>query len=158
MKIPTLFCFLILSLSAYSAKPIKTSSHQMFYKTEDTFENVEENLRLAIENQGLVITYTAHVGEMLDRTAKDLGIDHHVYVAANVLEFCSAGLTHEMVAANPEDLVFCPYSVHLYELSAEPGVIYVGYKRPRLDGVEVVAPLEAIDDLLNTIVNDALDW
>jgi uncharacterized protein (DUF302 family) len=159
MKISALFCSLLLSLSAYAAEPIRTSDHLMLYKTEGAFSDVNENLRLAIEEQGLVITFTAHVGEMLERTGKDLGLENQVYLAANVHEFCSAGLTHKMVTANTENLVFCPYSVHLYELTAEPGTIYVGYKRPRISGSEdAIASLLAIDDLLNTIVNDALEW
>lgn len=158
MRTLAVFALVLFSLGA-SAEPVKTTEHQVLFKTEGVFDEVKENVRLAIENQGLVINYTAQVGDMLERTGNDLGFTDHTYLAGDVMEFCSADLTRKMVAADPSNLVFCPYAVHLYELAAEPGVIYVGYKRPMPVGnEESQAALMAIDDLLARIVEEALAW
>lgn len=149
----------MLSTGAFAANPVKSTDHQVLFRTEGVFEEVKENVRLAIENQGLVINYTAQVGDMLERTGNDLGFTDHTYLAGDVVEFCSADLTRRMVAADPANLVFCPYAVHLYELVAEPGVIYLGYKRPMPVGSDASrAALEEIDALLADIVNEALAW
>lgn len=144
---------------ADAAEPIKISEHQVLYSTEGAFSEIKENLQFAIENQGLVINYTAQVGDMLERTGSDLGFTDHTYLAGDVVEFCSADLTRRMVEADPTNLVFCPYAVHFYELTAEPGTIYVGYKRPLPVGNDASrAALGEIDDLLKTIVTEALSW
>jgi uncharacterized protein (DUF302 family) len=159
MRILAAVLSLMVPLATGAAEPIKTAEHQVLFRTEGAFEDVKENIRLAIENQGLVINYVAQVGDMLARTGADLGFTEHTYLAGDVMEFCSADLTRKMVAADPTNLVFCPYAVHLYELTAEPGVIYVGYKRPVPVGSdESKASLAAIDKLLETIVNEALAW
>lgn len=159
MRILTLALVLFVSSSAHALEPIKDTVHQVLYKTEGSFEDVKENIRLSIEGQGLVINYTAQVGGMLERTGKDLGHIDHTYLGGDVMEFCSADLTRKMVAVDPTNLVFCPYAVHLYERVAEPGVIYVGYKRPQSVGSEASqVALKTIDDLLSNIVIEALSW
>ena len=143
--------------SALAIEPVKSEAHQILYQVDGDFDEVKENLRLAIENQGLVINYIAQVGAMLERTGEDLGFTD--YSAGDVLEFCSADLTRDMVDADPSNLVFCPYGIHIYELNAEPGKIYVGYKRPIPAGSqESQDSLKAIDDLLAAIVEEALAW
>ncbi|GJL82352.1 MAG: hypothetical protein DHS20C01_19860 [marine bacterium B5-7] len=159
MKILFLILALTVATASYALEPIKDEVHQVLFKVDGDFNDVKENVGLAIENQGLVINYTATVGDMLERTGNDLGLTDHTYMAADVIEFCSAALTRKMVAADPSNLVFCPYGIHLYELRKEPGVIYVGYKRPQLVGNdESKAALESIEELLSTIVNEALAW
>ena len=144
---------------AIAADLVSSTPHQVLYKTEGKFADVKENIQLAVENQGLVINYTAQVGDMLQRTGSDLGFTDHTYLAGDVVEFCSADLTRRMVAADPANLVFCPYAVHFYELVDEPGTVYVGYKRPLPVGnEESQAALMAIDGLLDTIVTEALSW
>ncbi len=159
MKIVSLFVALFVSVAVQALEPVKSELHQVLFKTEGNFADVKENVELAIENEGLVINYIAQVGGMLERTGEDLGLTDHIYEAGDVLEFCSAGLTREMVAADHTNLVFCPYAVHVYELVAEPGIVYVGYKRPQPVGNEASqAALRKIDDLLARIVNEALAW
>ncbi len=159
MKRIVVLALALLPFAVQAQDLVKDSDHQRLYKTEGAFEEVKENIVLAIENQGLVINYIAQVGGMLERTGNDLGFTDHTYSAGDVLEFCSADLTRKMVAADPSNLVFCPYAVHVYELSAEPGVVYVGYKRPVLVGnQESQDSLQAIDDLLAAIVRDSLAW
>ena len=41
----------------------------------------------------LVIDYTGHIGDMLDRTAKDVGATKKIYAQAEAMQFCSATLS-----------------------------------------------------------------
>ncbi len=159
MRFLIILLVIALPAGAVALEPVKSTSHQVLYRVEGDLAEVKENLRLAIEAQGLVVNYVAEVGDMLERTGKDLGFDDPIYVAGDVIEFCSATLTRDMVVADPSNLVFCPYAVHVYELTAEPGVIYAGYKRPMPVGNEASrAALAAIDDLLKAILTEGLAW
>ncbi|GAB4179470.1 MAG: hypothetical protein Fur0039_23680 [Rhodocyclaceae bacterium] len=99
-------------------------------KVKGQFDEVKENVVHAIEAHGLVIDYTANVGAMLERTGKDLGATKKIYEQAQVLEFCSAKASREMAEADPRNLVYCPYSIAVYSLAKEPGVVYVAYRKP----------------------------
>ena len=44
------------------------------------YDDVKERVVMAIENRGLVVDHTARVGEMLERTGKDLGRDRRIYL------------------------------------------------------------------------------
>ncbi len=159
MKWPILLLAWLVPGMALALEPVKSTEHQVLYRVQGEYAEVRENVRLAIENQGLVVTYVAGVADMLARTGGDLGFGEPVYAAGEVLEFCSAPLTRDMVVADPANLVFCPYSVHVYALTNEPGVVYAGYRRlPPVGDEASRTALQAIGNLLADILDDALAW
>lgn len=114
------------------------------------FADIKDNLTQAIEGRGLVVSYTAQVGEMLERTAADLGANRRVYGNGEVLEFCSAKLSRQMMEADPRNLIYCPYSIAIYTVPDQPGQVFIA-RKPMPAG-EVFAP---IDQLLKDIVAEA---
>ena len=76
-------------------------------------------LENAIVNRGLVIDATGHVGAMLKRTAKATG-GNSPYISARYLGFCSAKLSAEAIAVDPDNLAICPYVMFVYELKIPP--------------------------------------
>lgn len=114
------------------------------------FGDVRDSLVQAIEGRGLVISYVAQVGEMLDRTAPDLGATRRIYGSGEVLEFCSAKLSRQMMEADPRNLVFCPYSIAIYTIPEKPGQVFLA--RKHLPAAAAFAPVEA---LLKDIVAEA---
>lgn len=120
------------------------------------FDDVKSGVVFAIENRGLVINTTAHVGEMLERTGKDLGAANKVFLKADVLEFCSATLSRKMMEADPHSIVFCPYAIAVYQLPGEPGTTYVSYRRPAAGATRSAAALKDVEKLLADIVKEAL--
>ncbi len=52
-----------------------------------TFEDVRDRVAFAIEAEGLVLNYTAHIGDMLERTGRDVGATRRVFDKAQMLEF-----------------------------------------------------------------------
>jgi uncharacterized protein (DUF302 family) len=121
------------------------------------FDEVKERVVTAIENRGLVINYTAHVGAMLDRTGKDIGRDRPVYLKADVIEFCSAAVSRATMEADSRNIVFCPYTIALYVLPREPGKVYVLYRKPPATGsAPSMKALREVGKLLDEIVRDAL--
>ncbi len=121
------------------------------------FEDVRERVIFAVQGQGLVVDHTSKVGNMLERTGKDLGETRQVFGDAEVLEFCSALVSRRMVEADPQLLAFCPYGIAVYTLPGEPQTTYVSYRRmvTNLVTPEQKAVLERVESLLQTIVEEA---
>jgi uncharacterized protein (DUF302 family) len=121
-----------------------------------SWDDVKQQLVLAIENHGLVVNHESKVGEMLERTGKDLGALKQIYTRAEVLEFCSAALSRQVMEADPRMLALCPYGIGIYTLAGEGGKVHLVYRRPRLDGAAAAAPaLQRVDQLLHDIVQEA---
>ncbi len=145
--------------AAHAAEKVKDTTWQVLYVTEGSFQEVKENLELTIADQGLVINNVSAVGAMLQKTGQDLGYDRQVYTHGDVLEFCSATLSRQMMEADQSNLVFCPFTIQIYETPEQPGQIFVGYRRPAIVGDDASkTALRAVDALLQKIVSDTLSW
>jgi uncharacterized protein (DUF302 family) len=145
-----------LALAVLLSTPALAADHLVLVKTKAKFEDVKEDVVNAIAKRGFVVDYTAFIGKMLERTAKDVGAGKPVYARAEAVQFCSAVLTRKTVEADPANIVFCPYVVVIYSLAADPGTVYVGYRRTSPVGSPASrAALKAVDDLLGRIVKEA---
>jgi len=154
---PFYFGLLLIAANVYAAdssnQPIKNDVYWV-YSTEASFDEVKDNLVLAIEGKGAVISYTAHASDMLDRTAIDLKIKKKVYHKAEVLLFCKAELSHIMVKNNPHDLVLCPYPIAVYSLTSNPKITYLTILAPP----KGVSSYKAVHKLLTEIVAETIDF
>lgn len=144
---------------AFAAEPANLQPGFVRFETEADFDTVTADLQDAIVNLGLVIDYTGNVGGMLARTA-DVALGDggkSPYSNAVYMHFCSAALTHEVVAADPQNLAACPYVVFAYETLDRPGTVNVGYRRPVVEDTPANnAATAKIDTLLREIVEQAL--
>ncbi len=124
------------------------------YRVEGSFREVSGSVRSAILGQGIHIAHVLPAGEMLARTGPAFGHDEPVYRHAETYEFCSARLSHELSRTNPDNIVLCPFTISVYELAAEPGVIRISYRRPQgRPGTETVR--RRIVELIETIIEEA---
>lgn len=152
-RLATLAVLFAFAVPAQAADP----ANLMMVKTKAKFEDVKEDVVNAVTKRGLVVDYTARIGAMLDRTAKDVGATKKLYDKAEAIQFCSATLSRKMMEADPANIVFCPYVIVIYSLAADPGTVHVGYRRPQQAGTPASrAALKAVDDLLSGIVRDAV--
>ena len=62
------------------------------YSKTAKFEDVRDDVKLAIEGKGLVIDYQSFVNRMLERTGKDVGSARKLYADVQAFVFCSAAL------------------------------------------------------------------
>jgi len=121
-----------------------------------SFEDVKQMLVLSIENRGLVVNHQSQIGQMLERTGKDIGASKRIYERAELVEFCSATLSRQVMEADPRLLAFCPFGVGIYALPDEPGTVHLVYRRPHLEGDGRAAQaLKQVDQLLHDIVQEA---
>ncbi len=135
-------------------EPATEASGVSIYTSEASFEEVVENIKMAIVDRGMLVSGTLHVSDMLNRTAPDLGFSE-VFTQAESVEFCSAQISHLMAQASPENIINCPFTIAVYVRSAEPGQVYVAFRHPQLGG-DAETAREAIFEMLDGIVKDSL--
>ena len=122
------------------------------------FDDVRDELKLAIDGKGLVIDLESFVNRMLERTGQDVGSARKLYADAQAFVFCSATLSRKTMEADPANMAMCPYSVVVYETLKQPGTVHVAYRRPwRPDGSAASkASLKEVEALLDGIARAAL--
>ena len=127
------------------------------YAKRAKFEDVRDDLKLAIEGKGLVIDYHSFINRMLERTAKDVGSGRKLYADAQAFVFCSAVASRKTMEADPANIAFCPYSIVVYATAQDPGTVHVAYRRPwRPDGSAASrAALKEVERLLDGIAREA---
>jgi uncharacterized protein (DUF302 family) len=140
--------------AADSSTPAQTET-VMEVTARGRFDDVKQQLVLSIENRGLIVNHESKVGEMLERTGKDLGAATRIYVRAEVLEFCSATLSRQVMEADARLLALCPYGIGIYTLPGEADSVHLAYRRPQSEGTAAAQILQQVDRLLHEIVQDA---
>lgn len=135
-------------------EPPSKPSPVSLYTSEETFEDVIENIKMAIIDRGMLVSGTLHVSEMLNRIGPDLGFSQ-VFSKAESVEFCSALISHKMSQAAPENIVICPFTIAVYVTETEPQKVNVAYRLPLLAG-DAKAATDAIIEMLDGIVQDSI--
>lgn len=140
MRIAILAAILATATPALADDWVLTPSDQSF---EDTAFAVQQ----AIVGRGLVIDYTSHTGDMLERTRADMGSDVVLFEGAQIFMFCSANLSRQVMEADWTNLAYCPYGITVFQRPGEQ--VMIGYMER---SVESMAP---VNDLLAEIVGEA---
>lgn len=149
-----LMAFLMVVSTALPADP----GAVVTYSKQGKFEDVRDDLKLAIESRGLVVDYQSYLNRMLERTGKDVGSAQAIYVDAQAFVFCSASLSRKTMEADPLNAAMCPYAMVVFATAKEPGKVQVAYRRPwRPDGSAASkAALKEIEKLLDSIARQAV--
>ena len=138
--------FLAIALSAGLARAEDWAVRQ---QVAGSFADTRESIVLAIENRGLVVNYTSHIADMLERTGADIGARRKVFEQAEIIEFCSAGLSRKMMEADPHNIVLCPFAISIYTLPGDKGGTWVAYRKSQGKSAAMV------EGLLKEIAGDA---
>lgn len=150
-KLLAVCAMLCLPLTAQAAE-----SYTVLFKAQGAYQDVRDNLEMAIEGKGLKITNTNHIAEMLARTGKDIGETRVVYENAEQFEFCSATVSRHMMEADPHSIVMCPYSVVVYTIPNDK-TVYLAYRKPAATkNPAVKKTLVELEKLLTDIIKDAM--
>ncbi|QKT03059.1 DUF302 domain-containing protein [Ectothiorhodospiraceae bacterium 2226] len=147
-----------LAVPATAAEPVVDDEFMVVYRTDSSFADVREFVEMGITDRGMVVNNVAYISNMLERTRGDVG-GAALYTEGEALEFCSATLSRDTMAADIHNIVFCPYVIAVYVKADEPDAVYVGYKRmPRVKDEKSRATLIAVEELLDEIVQDAVQF
>ena len=154
-RLLTIWALLLCTGMASAADaPAQSASPMKIYSSDQRYEDVVENVKMAIVDRGLLVSGTLHVSDMLNRTAPDLGFSE-VFVKAESVEFCSALISHKMAQAAPQNVTICPFTIAVYVTTAEPDKVHLAYRLPQLDGDDGQVTA-AVVEMLDGIVQDSL--
>ncbi|MBF9059650.1 DUF302 domain-containing protein [Rhodobacterales bacterium HKCCSP123] len=144
MRYPVILSAAALAAALSSAPAV--AQEAITFEYSGSFEDATFAVESAIVNRGLVIDYTSHVGEMLNRTGGDVGSDVVIFDQADVFLFCSATVSRRVMEADPMNLVHCPYGIFVAE---RDGAVMIGH-RDYPDG-----PMQEVEALLDAIILEA---
>ncbi len=121
---------------------------------DDNYEDIRSNLIDAIEQKAINISKIYHASDMLNRTqeevfniktfynkaisnfdkmlntppdSKNKKAVQQIYKKAEIIAFCSAKISHELVIANPLNISLCPFEIALYTLNSSPNQTHIVY-------------------------------
>lgn len=147
----------ILLLAGLSQSVLADDAHMTVFTRQGSFADVKESVEMAITGRGFVINNVSHVGDMLERTGKDLGGTKRVFLNAESLEFCSATVSRKMMEADPDNIVFCPYIISIYVLPEKPNEVRVAYRKTQMVGSPASRQaLKDVNELLSEIIKEAM--
>lgn len=137
------------AMAALLTLPVLAETAPITVEVEDSFENVTFAVESAIIGAGLVIDYTSHTGEMLERTRADVGSDKVLFTAADIFSFCSAAISRQVIEADLSNIQNCPYTIFVYETPEAPGKVIVGHRAYE-------GSMAPVGKLMSDILTDAL--
>ncbi len=144
-----LVCLLGLGTVQAAEDPVVTK------KIEGNFHEVAANIRSAIIGKGINIAHTLPASDMLHRTGPAFGYKNSVYANAKTFEFCSARISHKLSRKHPDNIVLCPFTISVYTLTSEPGMVRISYRIPTgKPGTEEI--INEIVSLISGILEDAI--
>jgi uncharacterized protein (DUF302 family) len=147
---------LILTLLVSPTPGYSADAYSVVFKTQGTFADVRDQVQSAIEGKGLKINHSNQIGDMLERTGKDLGATKQIYTHAEQFEFCSATISRAMMEADPHAIAMCPYIVSVYTMPDDKAV-YIAYRKPPTSrNPALKKALADVQTLLTEIIKDAL--
>ncbi len=148
---------LLLTINGCAMAAGDRDSYMKLYTVDGRYENVRDDLELAITGKGIKINNIAHIGDMLARTGKDLGKSKQIFAHAEAFEFCSATVSRATMEADPHNIVFCPYVIAVYSLPGEKDKTYIAYRRPQLVGSTASKKsLQRVEALIQEIISEAI--
>lgn len=140
--------FVLATVLSLAATTLAAQDASKTYSFDGSFDDAAFAVESAIVGQGLVVDYVSHVGEMLERTAADVGSDVTLFKKADIFVFCSAVVSRRVMEADPMNIAHCPYGIFVAD---KDGSVMIGY-RTYPDG-----PMQEVQALLEGIVQDALN-
>ena len=147
----------ILVLAGASLSALAEGGHMTVLTRQGSFADAREAVEQALTGRGFVIYSVSHIGDMLERTGKDLGGGKQVFLKAEALEFCSATVSRRMMEADPDNIVFCPYIIFIYVVPGNPNEVRVAYRKTQMVGSQDSQnALKAVNELLTEIIQEAV--
>lgn len=142
-------CLLLLSPLARADDP---TTRQLRLADAD-YAIAVESLEIAIGNQGLAIAARHEAAKVLSRTAKDLGHRPDHFLDGEIFAFCSVRIGAMLAAEDPHNIVYCPMTVAVYRVPADPSAVYLAWRHVPGD----TPGIRALNTLLQRIVDETAE-
>jgi len=96
-----------------------------------------------------------HASEMLSNTKSVFNFRRDIYRNAEIIEFCSAGISQDISRANHLNILLCPFKIAVYNLEKDPKKVYVVWAAPEAIDDRSKKSIAKIGGLIKSIIEDA---
>lgn len=149
---------LFLSIQAF-ANGVPEESPVYTKVVEDaSFADMLDGVKEIIQGKGINIAHTLPPSDMLERTGPAFGITDQVLKDGEIIEFCSAKISHQLIQANPENISLCPFTISVYVLSSDPGNVRMTFRKPYVLDEASQKAVDQMTELVKGIIEEAADW
>ena len=125
---------------------------------EAAFEDILDAVKETITGKGINIAHTLPSSGMLGSTGPSFGITEPLLKNGEMVEFCSAKISHQLIQANLQNIVLCPFNIAVYELNSAPGEIHITFRKPYVVDQASIEATNAMVNLMTEIIEEAADW
>ncbi len=122
---------------------------------DNPYKDVRNNLIDAIEEKALNISKIYHASDMLNRTKDSVKNAKKIYQKAEIIEFCSAKISHQLVLANHLNIASCPFKIALYSLTKNPKQTHIIYTQLKSIDKASIKPSAKANELIEHLVESA---
>lgn len=148
--------FLFAWMALASSMALAADNYSVVFKAQGDYAIVRDLVQAAIESKGLKINSVNHIADMLERTGKDLGATKRIYEGGEQFEFCSAKISRDMMEADPNALVLCPYIISVFTVPGDK-TVYVAYRKPPVvKNPKLKKALAEVEKLLTEIIKEGI--
>eukprot|EP00487_Bulimina_marginata_P006866 TRINITY_DN26977_c0_g1_i1.p1 TRINITY_DN26977_c0_g1~~TRINITY_DN26977_c0_g1_i1.p1 ORF type:complete len:114 (-),score=3.91 TRINITY_DN26977_c0_g1_i1:70-411(-) len=88
-----------------------------------------------ISQNGFIKSYRADIGNAVKKISSFYKKEA-IFRNAEKIGFCRQTLTLEMMEENPNNIIFCPLSIALYELNDEKNIVKIVYRFAKISNKE----------------------
>ncbi len=148
----SLIIFVVLSVFFVRAAVAK---HVTTTIVEAEYQDIRDDLLDAVKGKGLNIAGVFHASEMLNNTKSVFNFRRNIYKNAEIIEFCSAGISHDISRANPLNILLCPFKIAVFNLEKDPKKVYVVWATPEAIDEKSKKGIARIQGLISSIIEDA---
>ena len=139
------------ALTFFAAPTLAADDGVLTMDTATAFADAAQAVNDAIVNRGYSVDYHGFIGDMLKRTAADVGATKEIYKDAQFFTFCSAVVSRKVMEGDAGDIAYCPYVVFVYEKPDAGGKTTVGFRKLPAGGAR-----DGVNELLTSIVEEAV--
>ena len=147
-----LFAFIFCSLNLNAEYKKQVFNDYVIYEKKGKFKEIKFVLLDEIAQNGFTSSYEADIGNAVENISTFYKKEA-IFTHAKKIGFCRQTLTLEMMEENPNNLMFCPLSIALYELKNEKDVVKIVYRFAKIENKESKVLKKVNQEILNLIEN-----
>ncbi len=122
------------------------------------YADILSAVKETIKGKGINIAHTLPSSGMLGSTGPAFGITEPLLKNGEMVEFCSAKISHQLIQANIQNIVICPFNIAVYELNSAPGEVYITFRKPYVIDEASIEATNAMVELMIEIIEEAAEW
>lgn len=147
-----LFIFIIFSLNLQAEYKKTIYSDYVVYEIKGKYTNIMFTLLDEISQNGFIKSYRADIGNAV-KNISSFYKKEAIFRNAEKIGFCRQTLTLEMMEENPNNIIFCPLSIALYELNDEKNIVKIVYRFAKVSNKESKVLKKLNSEILQLIEN-----